>query len=95
MLQQSRDLRFHDDFAGTFPCTTANEGQIGSGISPPTVSCPLAAATNIIGNFCSVRSLAFERRDTSSFGPPKALVPFVAASMDHDSTRSDDFIVAS
>jgi len=92
--QQSRDPRFHDDFAGTAPCAAANEGQSGSGISPPTVSCPFAPA-NIIDHCCSIRSLAFEPTGASSFGPPKALVPIVAASNEHDITLTDNFIVAS
>jgi hypothetical protein len=94
MPQQNRDLCFQDDFAGTFPCAAATGGHSGSGISPPTVSCPFAP-TNIIGRFCPIPSLAIEPAVTASFGPPKALVPIVAANKAPDSTRSDAFIVAS
>jgi hypothetical protein len=86
MPQQSRGLCFHHDFDGPAPGVVATDGQSGSGISPPTVSCPFAPA-NMIGNCCSTRSSAFDA--------PKTLVAIVAANRDHESTRIDGFIVAS
>jgi hypothetical protein len=82
--------RFRKDFAPTVPCAIATGGQSGSGISAPTVSCPFAP-TNIIG----LRWVAFEPTATASLDPPEALVPIVAANKDTNSTRSEDFIVAS
>ncbi len=78
--------RFHEDFAGAVRCAIATAGQSGSGINPPTVSCPLAS-TNTIG------SLVFASTAVASFRPPKALPPIVVASK--DSTRTYDFIFAS
>jgi hypothetical protein len=97
MPQQSRDLRFHDDFGGTDPCATATDGQSGRGISPPTVSCPFAPANIIGSDSCPTRSLAFEPKDAFSFGPLIAVAPIAAANKDNDSnlSLSDDFIGAS
>jgi hypothetical protein len=89
--QQSRCLRFHHDFDGIAAGVVATDGQSGSGISPPTVSCPFAPA-NMMGSSCLPRSPALE---PPSISPPNALVAADATNSGPISSRNEDFIVTS